>query len=364
MMKVIHIVTTIDLGGAEKQLLVLATCQKEKGLDVEIIFLKGKPALLNDFIAAGITVNSEFSNLTFFRQFRKLSTMRMAKNKVFHAHLPRAELLCSLSLKKGTFLVTRHNAEQFFPKANKFISILLSRFVLARAFASISISKAVSDFLRSSFELGLNSPNYVIYYGLPERKVFPKKLKQPPLKYLQIGTIARHVRQKNIPLLLETFKTLTEIDGFEGKLSIVGSGPLTEELKTLSKHLGIENSIEWLSQTRDVAKVYQSLDVFVLTSHYEGFGLVLLEAMQQGVPIVARKVSAIPEVLGEEHPGLLESSNPNDFAHRIIEIVKSQELLNEYINYQYERLNAFFIDKAELSHRNLYQQLLTGRKKP
>lgn len=360
-MKVVHIVTTIDLGGAEKQLLVLATCQKEKGLDVEIIFLKGKPALLNDFNAAGIRVHAEFSNLNFFQQFRKLSTMRTTKNRVFHAHLPRAELLCSLSLKKGAFLVTRHNAEQFFPKAPKFISVLLSRFVLARAFASISISKAVSDFLRASFELSLKSPNYVIYYGLPKSKVSTKKLKQPQLKSLRIGTIARHVHQKNIPLLLETFKKLTERDTFDGKLFIVGVGPLTEELKMLSMNLGIAKSITWIEQTRDVERFYQSLDFFILTSHYEGFGLVLLEAMQQGIPVVARDISAIPEVLGEGHPGLLESSNPNEFASRILEMVTNRELLKECIKYQHKRLDTFLIDNAEISHRNLYKQLLSGR---
>ena len=148
--RVIHVITTIDLGGAEKQLLTLATCQKEMGLDVEVIYLKGTPALLHDFLAAGIRVNSEFSSINLYRQVRKLRTMRPSKNQVFHAHLPRAELLCSLSLRTGSFVVTRHNTEQFFPKAPKFISMLLSRFVLRKAFCSISISKAVADFLKSS----------------------------------------------------------------------------------------------------------------------------------------------------------------------------------------------------------------------
>jgi hypothetical protein len=52
-MGVIHVITTIDLGGAEKQLLTLATCQKEMGLDVEVIYLKGTPALQYKFISTG-----------------------------------------------------------------------------------------------------------------------------------------------------------------------------------------------------------------------------------------------------------------------------------------------------------------------
>ena len=360
--RVIHVITTIDLGGAEKQLLTLATCQKEMGLDVEVIYLKGRPALLNDFLAAGIRVNSEFSSLHLYQQVRKLSMMRSSKNQVFHAHLPRAELLCSLSLRTGSFIVTRHNTEQFFPKAPKFISMLLSRFVLGRAFCSISISKAVADFLKSSFELPSGSINHVIYYGLPKKQNSYKELKPTRLKSLRIGTIARHVHQKNIPLLLETFKKLFEIEFFDGHLFIVGSGPLTGELKALSENLGIKQSVKWIHQIKDVEEFYQSLDIFVLTSHYEGFGLVLLEAMQQGIPIVARKISAISEVLGDGHPGLLDSTNPDDFASTILKIVKSRKLLQECVSYQYTRLDEFFIDSAEIAHRNLYQRLLVGRK--
>lgn len=360
-MSVVHIITTIDLGGAEKQLLTLATCQREKGLEVEVIFLKGKPALMNDFLAAGIRVNTDFSSLNFYQQVRKLTAVSVTRNMVFHAHLPRAELLCSLSLKKGAFLVTRHNAEQFFPDAPKIISLFLSRFVLSRAFASISISKAVADFLKSSFELRSTSSNYIIHYGLQKKQLLPKALSRPQLHSLRIGTVARHVHQKNIPLMLNSFKKLTEEESFHGTLSIVGVGPLTEDLKTLSTDLGIETSIIWIGQTKNVERFYQSLDIFILTSNYEGFGLVILEAMQQGIPVIARKVSALQEVLGEGHPGLVNSLNPNDYASRILEIVKNRELLEKCMNYQNARLEVFSIDHTEISHRNLYKMLLAER---
>lgn len=97
---VIHVITTIDLGGAEKQLLTLATCQKRNGLVVEIIFLKDEPKLLEQFLGSGILVDTEFSKTSFFNQIRRLRAKRSLDSVVFHAHLPRAELLCALSLKK------------------------------------------------------------------------------------------------------------------------------------------------------------------------------------------------------------------------------------------------------------------------
>ena len=107
---ILHVITTIDLGGAEKQLLTLATCQREKGFDVEVVFLKDKPTLLQDFLKVGVKVDSSFSGLGFLRQVLKLKQRKIQENLVVHAHLPRDELLCALSLRQESFIVTRHNS--------------------------------------------------------------------------------------------------------------------------------------------------------------------------------------------------------------------------------------------------------------
>jgi glycosyltransferase involved in cell wall biosynthesis len=96
--------------------------------------------------------------------------------------------------------------------------------------------------------------------------------------------------------LLEAFSLfLKAVPGAE--LVIVGVGPLEAELKKMTLGLGIENRVRWLGKRSDVPAVMKSFDVFALTSIYEGFGLVLLEAMAAGIPVVASRVSAIPEVL-------------------------------------------------------------------
>ena len=69
---ILHVITTIDLGGAEKQLLTLATYQREKGFDVEVVFSKDKPTLLQDFLKVGVKVDSSFAELRFLRQVLKL----------------------------------------------------------------------------------------------------------------------------------------------------------------------------------------------------------------------------------------------------------------------------------------------------
>ena len=131
-----------------------------------------------------------------------------------------------------------------------------------------------------------------------------------------IGTVARLTEQKDYKTLLKTFQLIHKVRP-EYKLQIVGVGHLEGSLRTLSKELGLEASVDWIGKVRDPNEYIANWDVFILTSLYEGFGLVLLESMSMGVPIVASMNSAIPEVLGLEHPGLARTSDPNDFYSKV-----------------------------------------------
>ena len=359
---VIHIITTIDLGGAEKQLLTLATCQKRNGLMVEIVYLKDEPKLLEQFLESGIIVDTEFSKIGFFDQICRLRAKKNLDRVVFHAHLPRAELLCALSLKKKSFIVSRHNAENFFPAGPKWFSKLLSRFVLRRAFALISISQAVSEFLRGTSELGPHARNEIIPYGIEISPIRTLKRGLLSSNCIKLGTVSRLVHQKNIPLLLHSMQKLTEDKSYKWSLQVVGVGPLLEELKSLASKLGIQGSMVWLGQTPKIEDFYRTLDIFVLTSDYEGFGLVLLEAMNAGVPVIARNISAIPEVLGSNHPGLINSNDPSEFAARISKLTMNQESSLDLLRYQSKQLRHFAIERTEIVHRALYRELLAEQR--
>ena len=306
----------------------------------------------------GILVDTEFSKLSFFDQIRKLRAKKDLDGVVFHAHLPKAELLCALSLKNSSFIVSRHNAENFYPAGPKLLSKLLSRFVLRRAFALISISQAVSAFLRATSELGAQVRNEIIPYGIEISQIMPFEKGVLNSNYIKLGTVSRLVHQKNIPLLLNAMQKLTADRSYKWSLQIIGVGPLLEELQSLSSKLGIQDSVVWLGQTTKIEDFYKTLDVFVLTSDYEGFGLVLLEAMNAGVPVIARDISAIPEVLGTDHPGLVNSDNPIEFAERISKLAMSTELSLNFLKYQSRQLNRFSIERAEVAHRALYKELL------
>ena len=136
----------------------------------------------------------------------------------------------------------------------------------------------------------------------------------------------------------------------QATLSIVGSGPLEIELKKLADELGISNKIDWLGRRSDIDNFLQNIDLFLLTSAYEGFGLVLLEAMANRVPIIAAKNSAIPEVIGDFPETLFETGNYLDLSEKI-ESSLTMVSRNEIVDRQINRLQEF--DAREMSNRIL-----------
>lgn len=334
MLEITHVITTIDRGGAEKHLLQLVAAQVTAGCKVRVIFLKGKAELLQDFKKSGCEVITHISNKGLLQQVLALKGTFAGFQGVIHAHLPRAELLTAIITPKK-MTVTRHNAEKFFPAAPNFLSRLLSQFVARKSHGCIAISNSVKIFLYQSGEWPITPPVSVIHYGVERRHLSPSIPKEVLLDELEIphsgrviGTIARVVPQKDYPTLLKAFKILSEHIP-EVFLVSVGEGYLQSEMVELATNLGISHRVKWIGKVENIDNYLQLFDTFVLTSIYEGFGLVLLEAANADLPIVASNISAIPEVLGSHHEFLATVGNPVEFAAMIensLNVKKSESL--------------------------------------
>ena len=350
MKKILHVITTINRGGAENQLLILAKAQIRDGFQVEVIFLKGEPELEMEFQGAGAKVNSSLRGYHPIYQVFALRRYLNDYTGFVHAHLPRAELMAAFA--SHEFVFSRHNAEPFFPGSLKAISNALSKFVSHRARAGIAISNAVKDYLLESGEICKCCPLSVVYYGIEPAMPSVQVRSNEQEKNPRIGTISRLVPQKDLETLLNAFAiVLAEFP--KAELLIVGSGPLESSLKQLAGTLGIEGNLKWLGRTSDTESFYRSLDTFVLTSLYEGFGLVLLEAMNLQVPVVATNISAIPEVVGSNHPLISELSNPDSFATQIMSSL-SPSVKAKVIEFQRLRLSLFGTQRLVSELNELY----------
>jgi glycosyltransferase involved in cell wall biosynthesis len=359
-MKILHIITTIERGGAEKAVLTLAIAQKERGHEVTVAPLKGELDLLPIFRNHGIHILTHLKDKNPLRQVSLLRKIR-DNYEVVHAHLPRAELVARGALKQGLLVITRHNSEQFFPGAPKFLSSRISRSVTKKS-TVIAISNAVLVFLARNKELHSTARCSVIYYGyLPTEKKssksFEKSRSRLQNSVVNIGTISRLVPQKNLTLLLQLTHNLIS-RGHNVVTSIVGAGSQEFFLRKWVSDAGIEKSVRFLGKSDRISEFLQELDFFVLTSTYEGFGLVLLEACDNSVPIIASNISAIPEVLGSNHPGLFEVGSLESLLQVFEKLFNSKLLQTRVIREQRGRLELFSISNYVIKHDEVYSSFL------
>ena len=358
-LKILHVITTIERGGAENQLLVLVRHQISMGNQVAVAYLKGKPELESALQSAGAKIY--FLEGSFGHKIVHLINLLKKNFDIAHAHLPRSELLLALakiiSRNSIPLVASRHNSESFFPKAPRPIPQILSIITLSKYVSVIFISNAVQDFLSRAGEIPKSINREIIYYGYDEKFGLTVDNSQNAQRefcnYLFVG---RLTAQKNLGVLLEAFRmALKQNPNYQ--LNIYGEGELESKLKSLVED--IPYSIFWHGKSAEIYKKMLTSSCLILPSKYEGFGLVLLEAMQSELPILAARNSAIPEVLGQNHPGLFNTFD-SDSLSKLILRVQEPAFREELLLHQSKRLKMFEPAKMTTLIQLIYERILNG----
>lgn len=358
---IFHFITTIDRGGAEAAVLQLAKQQVIWGHTVCVVPLKGNSELWKRFSDNGVTVNFDFINVAFIRQLRRARQLtKRHKNAIFHAHLPRCELLLSLIGKNLDLIITRHNSEYFLPPRFSKFSPIISRWVLRRARAVIAISSATKFFLQSENEVDSAQEVEIVYYGYdpifakPNTILMSTETHRSPLSILTIG---RLTKQKNLHFALEVMSAL-ESSHLNFHFYIIGEGHQRSELETKTAELGLQDRVTFFGKTSEIFKFMANAQVFLMTSSYEGFGLVNLEAMDYGLPIVAPFTSTFPEILGRDHPLLFEPNSISSCVKKLTKLLHySPAQIEELQVRQRFLMTQFSVQKNLERHNEIYSKV-------
>lgn len=126
-----------------------------------------------------------------------------------------------------------------------------------------------------------------------------------------IGNVSKLHGQKRLDRLIDAVAVLVS-EGLPVRLLIVGDGPDRAALSQRAESAGIGDSVEFLGLRRDVPRLLQAMDVYAITSRWEGMPINLLEAMASGLPVAASSVGAIPDVLENGVSGLLHEQGDVD----------------------------------------------------
>ncbi len=233
---------------------------------------------------------------------------------------------------------------------------------------------AVSGFLRSETTKNFNIPRErieIIYNFIntsQHNREYCKKaqyLEQwkkflAPRNEFIICHISNFRPLKRIDILLRAFKNVMD-NGLNARLVLVGDGPERQNMELLTRDLNLEDKVLFLGVQEDIRDILCISDLFVLTSESESFGLVLLEAMAMGCPIVASNTGGIPEVVRDGVEGKLCPVNDVDaFAKAISHILTNPELHKKYVANALQRVKSFDTTQIIPKYEALYRQVLQG----
>jgi N-acetyl-alpha-D-glucosaminyl L-malate synthase BshA len=178
-----------------------------------------------------------------------------------------------------------------------------------------------------------------------------------PEKQRILCHVSNFRKVKRIEDVVRVFDKVQKV--IPSKLLLVGDGPERHNIELLCDELGLNENVLMLGNLRKTIDVLKISDLFLLTSETESFGLAALEAMASGIPVISSNTGGIPEVNTHGVSGYLsEVGDVDDMAKNAIQILKSEENLNEFKKNARLSALAFDLNKILPEYENLYKSVL------
>jgi len=402
MKKILYIITQSELGGAQKNVLDLATELKNK---YEILVAAGNEgggqffeALRKNQIPCARLRYLRRSINPYFDLRALLEIKRLIQKEqpdILHLHSSKAGILGSLagrlsaSSKKLKIIYTVHGAvfTAAFSAATQKIFLWLEKYTAQFKDKIICVS-ANDKKLWLEHKAAPENKLTVIHNGIDVKKIefLPREEAREKLddrlprlsstspqansgqtasdkilnlndkKLKIVGTIANFYPEKGLSYLIKAAKIINKNTmAPEAIFLIIGDGRNRKELEEMIKERNLEKKFFLIGALPQAAKYLKAFDVFVLPSIKEGFPYVLLEAMAAGLPIVSSLVGGTPEIIENGQNGfLILSKNPKILAERIADILDNPELATRLSQTGQEKIKEFSIEKMVQETEKVY----------
>jgi glycosyltransferase involved in cell wall biosynthesis len=274
---------------------------------------------------------------------------------IIHAHLfPPILYLSLLKLLAGLrchLICTEHST------SNRRRNIVLGRFLDTVTYAAyervIAISEGVEQELLK-WKPGLKEKTRVIFNGMD--LYFGRVLQRGPKKRLKVLSVGNLRAVKNYDNALKAVALRRDWD-FE--YHIAGKGQYGEELSQLCKRLDLESRVCFLGYVDSIPELLASADIFLMPSHWEGFGLAAVEAMNASLPLVVSNVAGLREVVdGDAACALLvDPESPKSIAGGIRQLLTSPDLRLQLGAAAFHQAQRFSVDRMVEDYLDLYGEL-------
>ncbi|MCD4691043.1 glycosyltransferase, partial [bacterium] len=325
MARVLHIVQSLEAGGAERVVVEYALAHDRSRYEPEICCVVRGGPLEKPLMTAGVPVHI----LARGRRYNVVAGLRLARlirrrrYDIVHNHnftalavgVPAAVLGGARCIVR-----TEHNVVFTHHWVRKFVS----RIAALREDAQIGVSRAVTRSHRANgriparrFVTVWNGINDTRLSTDDDRDVVRAELGLEPGQIMSV-TVGSLTTQKDHGNLLAAAQLVLS-ERPEVRFFIVGGGTLEDEIRGRIHELGLDGRVILLGERLDVPRILAASDVFVLPSAWEGLPITILEVMATSVPCVATDVGGVAEVLADGHNGfVVPARDPRKLADRIV----------------------------------------------
>lgn len=300
-MKILHVINSLSMGGAEKLVADLAPLQREHGHEVEVLLFRGGESVFRAALKkSGVCVydfGAETSVYSPLNVLRLIPFMR--KYDVIHVHLFPAQywvvVAKILAFSKARLVTTEHSTN------NRRRGSLFWKFIDRAIYACYSSIICCADMAEEALRRHLgawkrictisNGINIEMFRGA--KMICKEDLGIPEDAFL-LCQVARFIWPKNQDAIIRLLPLLPK----NIHAVFVGDGERFKICKGLANGLGVERRVHFLGNRSDVPELLKTADVVICSSEYEGLSLASVEGLASGKPVVASDVPGLAEVIG------------------------------------------------------------------
>lgn len=318
------------VNGPERRASNLISYWKDYGISPVIAYPK-RGKLFRNFEVSGVPlidfeINSKYD---FFAVFKCLRIIKRHSIDLIHTQGPASlDLIATIAAKIANIpiVVTRPymiKDDLTFSLFRKMIYEFMDKVTLLFASTIVAVMESGKRDLIDNYKVPENRVK-LIYNGVKLKKFNPRQLEpiEANSQKIKIGMAAQFTSVKGWPDFLKTLALLIK-EGKNIQGVLIGDGPEIDNIKKLSKQLGIDDRVEFKGHLETVSSELYNLDIFFFPSYREGLSVAIIEALAMGLPIVASDVGGIKEQVLE---------NENGFVCSVGEIASYKEKLSYLID--------------------------------
>lgn len=353
-MKILHVITSLLTGGAEKLMVDLLPELRNLGNDVDLLIFNGeKTPFYEQLEKTGITIHhlqakgNVYNPLNIFRLMKYMN-----KYDVIHTHntacqffVPIAKLLTST---KANLVTTEHSSIN--RRRNNSLLKPIDKWMYGRYKKIICISDQTESNLKK--HIGNRDNITTIYNGVDISKFINPVIPIKDSGNITITMVAGFRVGKDQDTLIRAMELLPD----KYKLNLVGDGIRRPEIEELINKLSLNNRVSLSGVRNDIPIILKNSDVIVLSSHWEGLSLSSIEGMASGKPFIASDVDGIHEIVNS-YGILFPDGDKKALANAIEDICNNS---NRYITVArscQEKAKQYDISIMAEKYKNLYDEL-------